>query len=148
MPSKGAVIVSYGLIGDVLLEGGARLEHRGVSFVGGLLRDDLGADQDLVALVGDEREVVVGARVGDLLIELGRGQDREQLARVNAVALIDLDGLQVAGNLGVNIGLVEAANRSGQLESRVAASLQNVGDQHVRAGRLLLREFRRLAAEP
>ncbi len=101
-----------GLIGDVLLEGGARLQHRGVRFIGGLLRDDLVVYQDLVTLIGDERDVVVRARVGGLLIEFGRGQDREQLAGVDAVALVDLDGLQVAGDLGINVGLIEALNAS------------------------------------
>ena len=124
------------------------MKHRAVAFVRGLLRDDLRAQQRLVALVGDEREVVVGARVGDLLIELRRLEDREQLSLVNPVALIDLDSLQVAGNFGVDISLVEAANGSGQLEIARGRSLQNVRDQHVRTGRLLLREFRGLAAEP
>src|SRR5208337_5066638 len=39
------------LIGDVLREGGLRLEHRGVGFIGHLRRDDLGVQEGLVALV-------------------------------------------------------------------------------------------------
>ena len=116
-----------GLVGDVLFEGGLRLQHRGVGFIGGLLRDDACAQQGLVALVGDESEVVVGARVGDLLIELGRRKDGEQLALVDAVALVDLDRLQVAGDFCVNVGLVEAANGGGQFQIARGRSERNVG---------------------
>src|SRR5271155_1228932 len=106
-----------GLIGDVLFEGSERLQHRSMGIIGSLLRNYLGAYQFLVALVSDEGEVVVGARIGGLLVEFGRREDGNQLAGMDAVALVDLDGLQVAGNLGVDVGLVEAANGRRQLES-------------------------------
>ena len=46
------------------------------------------------------------------------------------------------------VGLVEAADAGGQLEVAGGGRLQHAGDEHVRAGRFLLREIRSLAAEP
>ena len=132
----------------VFAQGRLGLQHRGMLVVVILLGDDAVAQQDGIALVGDQRKLIIGAVVGDLLIGFRRLDFREHLAGADAVAFVDVDRLQIAGDLGVNLGFIKAAHGGRQPEVAGRRHARYLGYQHVRTRCGLLRQVRGLAADP
>ena len=84
--------------------------------VGGLLRNDLLANEFLVADVGNVLNPIERARIRHQLVGLGRFDDRDNLASLDVVALVHVDGLHVSGDLGVDRSLDVAVNAGRKLD--------------------------------
>ena len=91
--------------------------------------DRIGAGERLPALGRDFRELRIGlshvevrARLHELLVEIGRVDLGEQLARLDLAADVVLPALQVAGHTRIDGGSDKCLQTAGELE---AAAIRN-----------------------
>src|ERR1700735_350563 len=101
---------------ELLLVGRFCLQHRGVRLVGRLLRNDLLLNQFLVAGVGNFLNPIERTGVSYLLVRLGRFDQCDNFAGLDVVALVDVDGLHVASDLGVDRSLDVAVDAGRELD--------------------------------
>src|SRR5438477_213893 len=95
---------------------GTSTSTRIVRLIRGLARDDTLAQQFAIAAVRRGLQLVVGARVRDLLIDLGRFELGERLAGADPVTLVDVNLPEITRDLRVHRGFRPCANRRRHLE--------------------------------
>jgi len=116
-----------------LLISGLGLKHGGVRVVCYLLRNNLLGDQRLIASVGNPLQPEVGLCISDLLVELGRFEDRQHLALVHTIAFVDVDRFQVAGGFRIDWRLYVAVDAGRKRDAPAVVRVLYLHYQHPRA---------------
>jgi hypothetical protein len=119
-----------GLHRQQLLIGGPASKHRGMRLIGRLLRNNLLGNEYLIACVGYFLQPEVGLCIRNLLVELGRLQDREHFTFLHTIALVDVDRLQISGSFRVDRRLDVPMDAGGKRDALAVDWLQHLHYQH------------------